>query len=621
MCGFVVVFSSNSKVNTDTFKAQLGVIERRGPDDFGLYSPVDNLFLGSRRLAIQDVTNSGHMPMVSRDGKVSLVYNGEIYNFKIIRDRLTKLGYSFLGGSDTEVVLNAYIEWGRGCLEVFDGMFSFVICDFRNPNDPQLFLARDRVGEKPLYWYMYGGHLIICSELSSITVDPEAKREISIDALNLYFGLGYIPAPFTLLRHAHKLESSHYAVIKLNSLSMSIDRYWQPPACLRKTEKSLGQCASEVFELLKNSVSDRLIADVPVGVFLSGGLDSSLITAAAAEVASHKIQTFTISFPGFQVYDESGYADHISKHFGTEHNCISFSDKELLGEMIHIMDSIDEPIGDSSILPTALLCRITRNKATVALGGDGGDELFGGYSSYGKIFQGQQSIFASALSKFGRSCGRRLPLGFRGRTFFDSLGWRDEQWFSSTSMIFNNIDRSRLFSGRVGRVKDFLLPEAYKLKYWSTECAPAEAAMRADFFTYLPYDILTKVDRASMAHSLEVRSPFLSKKIIDYAFSELPVHYKVSSSSSKVILKEIARKHLPADFSFDRKQGFSIPPSLYNSSSWVDLVSDSIGYLPEDVFNLQYIEKLSKSGSARQTLNSYMFPLIVLAGWLRRYGI
>ena len=599
----------------------MSVIERRGPDDYGVFSPLKNLFLGSRRLAIQDVSNSGHMPMASRDGKVSIVYNGEIYNFKIIRDRLTKLGYSFQSGSDTEVVLNAYIEWGRGCLEVFDGMFSFVICDLRNPNDPQLFFARDKVGEKPLYWYMQGGHLIICSELSSITVDPKARKELSVEALNLYFGLGYVPAPFTLLKHAKKLQSSHYAVIRLNSLTMSIDKYWQPPASIRKTEKSLEQCASEVFELLKNSVSDRLIADVPVGVFLSGGLDSSLITAAAAEVANHKIQTFTISFPGSQVYDESGYANHISKHFGTEHNCVSFSDKELLDEMIHIMDSIDEPIGDSSILPTTLLCRITRNKATVALGGDGGDELFGGYSSYGKIYQGRQSVLASALSKFGRAFSKRLPLGFRGRTFLDSLGWRDERWFSSTSMIFNDVDRSRIFSRGVDQLKYFESPEAFKLKYWSTECAPAEAAMRADFFSYLPYDILTKVDRASMAHSLEVRSPFLSAKIIDYAFSELPVHYKVSSSSSKLILKEIARKHLPANYPIERKQGFSIPPSLYNSSSWEDLVSDSIKFLPEDLFNLQYIERLSKPSSTRQTLNSYMFPLIVLAGWLKRYGI
>jgi asparagine synthase (glutamine-hydrolysing) len=353
---------------------------------------------------------------------------------------------------------------------------------------------------------------------------------------------------------------------------------------------------------------------------LSGGLDSSLIAAAAAAVTDQKIQTYTISFPGFGHYDESAYAKQISEYFSTDHNCVSFSEGDFLNEMIRLMNVIDEPIGDSSLLPTALLSRITRCSATVALGGDGGDELFGGYSSYRNVCKAQSSFFGSSFSKIGQKIGNRLPLGFRGRTFLGSLGPRDEQWFSATSMIFNEIDRDKIFSSRLKNNKFTEIPELYKLKFWSSDFEPAESAMRADFLSYLPSNILTKVDRASMVHSLEVRSPFLSNAIIDYAFHELPVQYKVCGPTLKVLLKEIARRHLPENFLTERKQGFSIPPSLFNCKAWRDLACDSIEYLPEDFFNLKYIRKIFKNGHRSQTANSYMFPLVMLASWYKRFG-
>jgi len=621
MCGFVVVVENKRQVDEEVFSKQLESIKSRGPDDFGVYSPGPGVHLGSRRLSVQDVSSNGHMPMTSIDGKVSVVYNGEIYNFKALRDELKNAGFHFFGNSDTEVLLYSYIYWGQAFLNRLDGMFSFVISDYRNVSKPKLFAGRDKAGEKPLFLYQKDGRLILCSELSPILIDPQADNSISIESLHSYLGLGYIPAPSTILVHAKKLLPAHSVLIDINTQKLEFNRYWQLPEYQKNSVENLNSCSDKVFELLKRSVADRLVADVPLGIFLSGGIDSSLVTAAAAEISQSKLKTFTIVFPNGGSYDERKYASIVSSHFGTEHYELPFTSDALFEEMIHIMGVIDEPMGDSSILPTSMLSRATRELVTVALGGDGGDELFGGYQSYSSLVGSPPSLLDKFIGKCSHDISTLIPLGMRGRGYLASIGAKDSKWFSRKSIIFNTRDRSNIVFKNPSKSSAYCDPDDLKLNYFDSRFNLADAAMRADFQTYLPNDILTKVDRASMSHSLEVRCPFLSSDLIEYCYSSVPINYKVSKTGTKILLKDISYRRLPKELFVDRKQGFSIPPSFYKSSRWQNLILDSIEYLPSDLFNHNFLFNLARKSINSPYLMSYFFPLIILSAWFRRFRI
>lgn len=621
MCGFVVVIDNKKTIDQNVFLKQLESIKSRGPDDFGVYSPGPGVYLGSRRLSVQDVSNSGHMPMSSIDGKVSIVYNGEIYNFKALRYELERSGYTFRGNSDTEVLLYSYIHWGQACLNRLDGMFAFVISDYRNISEPKIFAGRDKAGEKPLYLYEKDGRLILSSELSSILIDPQVDNTISIESLHTYLGLGYVPAPSTILVHARKLLPAQSVLIDINTQKLDLNKYWQLPEYKINGIKNFNYCSETVFELLKKSVADRLVADVPLGIFLSGGIDSSLVTAAAAEISQSKIKTFTIVFPNGGSYDERKHASIVSDHFGTEHYEFPFTSDGLFDEMLHIMGVIDEPIGDSSILPTSMLSRATRELVTVALGGDGGDELFGGYQSYSSLVGFPPGLSERIIGQFSHNLSTRIPLGIRGRGYLDSIGAKNSNWFSRKSIIFNARDRANMLLKLPSKFSSYCDPEDFKLNYFDSKVNLVDAAMRADFQTYLPNDILTKVDRASMSHSLEVRCPFLSSDLIEYCYSSIPVNYKVSAKNTKILLKDICSKRLPKELMIDRKQGFSIPPSFYNSSRWKNLIYDSVDHLPSDLFNRNFLFGLASKSINNPYLMPYFFSVIILSSWFRRFGI
>jgi asparagine synthase (glutamine-hydrolysing) len=621
MCGFVVVLDNINTVDQKVFLEQLEAIKQRGPDDFGVHSPGPGVYLGSRRLSVQDISSNGHMPMSSIDGKVSIVFNGEIYNYKTLRNELISFGYKFISNSDTEVLLYSFIHWGQACLSRLDGMFAFVISDYRDIYTPKLFAGRDRAGEKPLYLYHKNSRLILSSELSPIMIDPQVDKSISIDSLHTYLGLGYIPAPSTILIYARKLLPGHSVFIDINSQKVDFDRYWQLPDSKKNSIINFESCSDTVFDLLKQSVADRLVADVPLGIFLSGGIDSSLITAAAAEVSQSRLKTFTIVFPNGGTYDERKHASIVSKHFYTDHYEIPFTSDGLFDEMIHIMGVIDEPMGDSSILPTSMLSRATRELVTVALGGDGGDELFGGYQSYSSLVGSQPNFLDKFSGQFFSKLSARIPLGFRGRDYFASIGAKDSKWFSRKSIIFNSMDRSNILFRPPSKGSTYCDPEDFKFNYSNPEVNLAESAMRTDFQTYLSSDILTKVDRASMSHSLEVRCPFLSNDLIDYSYSSVPIDYKVSSTSTKIVLKEIASRRLPKELLIDRKQGFSIPPSFYNSARWQKLISESIENLPSDLFNQNFLFELSRKSANTPYIMPYFFPIIILSAWFQRFRI
>ncbi|MEM7034940.1 MAG: asparagine synthase (glutamine-hydrolyzing) [Chloroflexota bacterium] len=398
MCGIIANIQHDQLIPQEQFQQQLDSIRHRGPDDQGVwFSPNGHVGLGTRRLAIQDLSPAGHMPMGDPSGQVWITYNGEIYNFQPLRADLTERGYAFRSGSDTEVVLAAYLEWGTDCLDFLNGMYAFVIYDSRDiPQSPHLagpgiFAARDRAGEKPFYYWPHADGIYCASELKSLIANPYFPRRLDTAAFNFYLAYGYFPCILCILDEVKKLPAAHALTYVFETKALKTWRYWQPPTNMPVETADPDTLVNELESLLEDSVRARLVADVPVGILLSGGLDSSLITAMAARTSSTPVKTFTISFPGHGHYDEGPFARQVADYFATDH-CELIAEPatiDLLPEMAHYFD---EPLGDSSLIPTYLVSRLTREHVTVALGGDGGDELFGGYRRYSNALNKQRLL-------------------------------------------------------------------------------------------------------------------------------------------------------------------------------------------------------------------------------------
>ncbi|MBI5656954.1 MAG: asparagine synthase (glutamine-hydrolyzing), partial [Geobacter sp.] len=391
----------------------------RGPDDSGIWWSFDKrVGFGHRRLSIIDLSPGGHQPMVSPDGRCCITYNGEVYNFQQIRKDLEKTEFRCFGGSDTEVILNAYRAWGTECIARFNGMFSFAIYDRGDDNAPSsLFLARDRAGKKPLYYSLLGESFQFASELKSLVL----SNGIDSTALNYYLALGYVPGSLCLALGVNKLPPAHAARLDLNDLSLTVWRYWQLPSNRSIPCTDGEEFADQVQHLLEDAVRLRMISDVPLGTLLSGGLDSSLIVAAAVKATNKRIKTFTIGLPG-STLDESGYARCVADYFDTEHHVLE-ADNPSLAIVDEYAPFVDEPLADSSILPSFMVSRLTRQYVTVALGGDGGDELFGGYLDYPQALADQALLgwiprrVLSSIAQFAAN----LPAGMRGRNRLSAL--------------------------------------------------------------------------------------------------------------------------------------------------------------------------------------------------------
>ena len=378
MCGIVGIASRSSKIVPDLL-ISAWILRHRGPDDAGLWqSPDGRVGLAQRRLAIIDLSPCGHQPMVDTFGQLCITFNGEIYNYLDLRRELVARGHHFRTASDTEVILEAYRAWGVDCLSHLNGMFAFCLYDSAAQ---RLFLARDRAGEKPLFYWHTPGHLVFASELKALMADPAFPRRLDLQALDYYLAYGYVPGEMCILQGVRKLAQGQAMTYDLETDTPRVWRYWQlrePPS---PADVSVDDLSAELETLLEDSVRRQLIADVPVGVLLSGGIDSSLVTAMASRVSSTPVKTFTISFPGHGAYDEGPYARLVAEYFGTQHT-------ELVAEpaAVELLPALawqyDEPMADSSMVPAYLVARLVRQHATVALGGDGGDELFGGYPHY-----------------------------------------------------------------------------------------------------------------------------------------------------------------------------------------------------------------------------------------------
>lgn len=619
MCGIIGVASLLPVEKRDWLIAGRDAMVHRGPDDAGVWWSVDGrVGLAHRRLAIIDLSPAGHQPMQDVSGSLTIVFNGEIYNYRDLQQELISRGHTFRSHSDTEVILAAYREWGTDCVARLNGMFAFAICDATLQT---LFLARDRAGEKPLFYALNDGELRFASELKGLLADMSLSRRINTDSLDLFLMMGYVPGDRCMVQGVNKLPPAHALLFDLKAGSSRIWRYWQlpvPPAGGFQDDLIL---LDELEALLEDSVRRQMVADVPVGVLLSGGVDSSLITAMAVR-ASSKVKTFTVGFNGFGKYDETEHARLIARYFGTEH--IELNAGQVTPDLLPLLArQYDEPMVDSSMIPTYLVSQLVRQHCTVALGGDGGDELFGGYAHYDRLLWKKEKIDWVPLvfrKLVAHAAGGVLPSGFRGRNWLQSLGYDLNRGLPLIATLFDGAARRQLMSGATGASWPLVAEQI-----WASRVPVADDLLqrvtRMDFENYMAEDILVKVDRASMLSSLELRAPLLDYRIIEFAFGRVPSGMKTTVSQRKILLKKLAARLLPPEFNLQRKQGFSIPLSDWlKSGPWRDyfneiLLDEQCFFDKKTVTGLLYGQDQGMNNCER------LFGLMLFELWRREYRV
>ena len=621
MCGIAGISSYRNGDHRETVIRMSDSLCHRGPDDSGMWATPDGtLVLGHQRLAIIDLSGAGHQPMHYSSGALTIIFNGEIYNFKELREKLAIQGYPFRTHSDTEVILASYLRWGGDCVDQLNGMFAFAIYD---KDKDLLFLARDRAGEKPLFYWHSGNSFAFSSELKGLMKCPFIPRRLDLTAMNFYLAYGYVPRDMCILEGVKKLPQGHVLILERQKNLLRSRAYWSLPKQEMHKHDDANELVAELRGLLTDSVQRQLVADVPVGILLSGGVDSSIVTALASEVSSRAVKTFTISFPDHAGFDESKYARIVANHFGTEHTVLpaESASYELLPELAA---QYDEPMADSSMIPTYLVSKLIRQYATVAIGGDGGDELFGGYFHYSwlrhqeRLRKYSPALFREVLSK--AAC-RFLPAGFRGRSYLIGAGDTIERSFSFVNQFFDAQLRKRLFDPLLCLTNDELeYPERYKGTLATPGASTVQKATTVDFMTYLADDILVKVDRASMLTSLEVRAPFLDYRIIEFAFSRVPDSLKIIGNQRKILPRLLARQLLPQELDLDRKQGFAIPLSQWFKGDWGHYMKSII--LDSDTcFTRNEVSKLIRNQERGLANSQRIFALTMFELWRKEYGI
>jgi len=566
MCGIVGFCDFRKKSTKEYLQSMMRVISHRGPDANGeLCYTLDSasLALGHQRLSILDLSSEGIQPMHFE--QLDIVYNGEVYNFKEVRVELERLGYGFHSQSDTEVILKAYHCWGLEALKKFNGMFALALFDKRKNI---LTLIRDRAGVKPLYWYFKEGLFLFASELKSFHEHPSFKKEINPDVLALYLQYGYIPQPYSIFKSTQQLKAGHLLELNLETKEVSTTQYWSASTWYKKPKLILSdkEAIDTTEEILKKSFEYRMISDVPVGVFLSGGYDSSLVTALLQSDRDEKINTFTIGFEE-DGYDESPHARAVAKHLGTEHTEYYCSHNDALEIIPKLATIYDEPFGDDSVIPTVLVSQLAREKVTVSLSADGGDEIFGGYDEYQNVLK-MQNIFQKTpkrlrngfASLMGLLPPNKIPF-HRGIYNFETRYEKIQNLLHANNTAEMLKYRSELFTA--SQLEELLAFKPNNLKTaFDQDVSKIEDSLSqmllVDYEMYMSNNILTKVDRATMSVGLEGREPFLDKNIIEFA-SQLPSHFKYRDGEQKWILKQITHKYLPKEMMNRPKMGFSPP--------------------------------------------------------------
>lgn len=618
MCGIVGIWDFKNKINPEILKRMSDILKHRGPDDTGLFiDEKSNLGLAHRRLSIIDLSERGHQPMAADNGSLQIVHNGEIYNFKEIRKELEKKGYKFFSNSDTEIILKSYQEKRIEAVKKFRGMFAFALWD---SSKEQLILVRDRTGIKPLYYYFDGNLFIFASEIKAIISHPRVKKELNLGALHLFLQLGYIPTPYSIFKNIHKLEPGHCLILDKDKKIKKI-KYWDVfdfyLKQLNYKEKPENEIIEELEEILTESFKLRMVADVEVGHFLSGGLDSSLVAAILTKRLGFKLKTFTIGFPEAR-YNEAEYAKRVADYLGTDHHELYCTEKETMEIMPKLAEIYDEPFGDHSGIPTYLLSQFARKYVKVSLSADGGDETFCGYDRYwviNSLFQKLHKIpgflLKPGLSMFKLLSPEILSIFLPGQIITKKKVYKLRRKINKLKEIAKNpsdlISFYRLLgfgfwkepelsglvatSPRPGGEGTFFDQDS-RIKHLDN----LTRMQAIDYKTYLTDDILVKVDRAAMAVGLEGREPLLDHKIIEYV-AQLPIDLKYRKRVSKYILRKVLYKYVPKELVERPKQGFTIPLEKWlrgDLKFLLDKYLDKERIRREGIFNPEIVEQEKK---------------------------
>ena len=556
MCGIAGMVRTNGRVEQDELVRMRDSLEHRGPDDQGVWIGEEGrVGLAHRRLSIIDLSAAGRQPMSSDDGVLTLVFNGEIYNFRELRRTLEEQGHAFRSQTDSEVILHAYEQWGTGAVEKLNGMFAFALYDHERR---RVLLARDRFGEKPLYYAVDGGGFYFASELKALRACSGLSLNIDRDRLYPYLVFGYTPYPHTIFEKVLKLPPATMAVVNVDSLECTVTGYWDLQAGGGEDTRNFEEAVDRMDELFSEAVGMRLIADVPVGAFLSGGVDSSLIVSAMTRHQA-KVKTFAIGFWDDE-YDEAPYAKAIASHLGCEHREYYVEPQEAIDVLMGLPAIYDEPFADSSAIPTCIVSRFARDEVKVVLTGDGGDELFGGYTVYPLFarLQHLQRLPRSARSLVAAVAGAIGP--GKSKRHADLLR-QDSLWelflYLNERTVAKPPDATRILPGIDADLGEMEFARVFRREQ---DRDPLQAAMSTEARTYLVDDILTKVDRASMAVSLEARVPFLDHRIAEFA-AGLSSETKMGRGGQdrKRVLYSLLGRYLPRELFERKKHGFAVP--------------------------------------------------------------
>jgi len=598
-------------------------IHHRGPDANGVKT-FPTFSLGNARLSILDLSARGNQPMSSRDGKLWIVYNGEVYSFPEIKKELQARGYKFNSNTDTEVVLKSYEEYGPECLKKFNGMFAFAIWD---EEKKELFLARDRIGIKPLYYYFKDGILIFGSEIKSILEADCVKKEVNLQSMYYYLGYEFVPAPDTMFKNIYKLRQGHYAIFRNGNLQ--IQKYWDLKFKPEITDEE--EAADRIFAALEKSVQRRLISDVPLGVFLSGGLDSSTVVGFVSRLYPKKVQTFSIGYKD-KTFSELPYAKMVSDFFNTEHNVLMIdpvSPEDIEKSLYHL----DEPMTDLSTIPFYLICRKAREKVTVCLSGEGGDEMFLGYdrlkaariNRYYNIFPSffRKKVISPLILKLPDQPQKKgviniLKRFIEGTLYPEEVGAMRWQYFLNPKIeqnIFNESSRSNIS-----------FTPFDPIYYFSRTCnstLPIDRDIYVDIKLTMADSVLMKVDKMSMATSLEVRVPFLDHEVAELCAS-IPANLKLKKLTTKYILRKTLKKYnfLPESIINRGKQGYSLPVKNWLREELKDYMIDLLKNSPiiKESFDSSYLSELIKEHlQLKHNHNHILWALINLSLWYKKF--
>ena len=624
MCGIcgILHLDDTGSLDSQTLKEMCRVLTHRGPDDEGFY--VETHFgMGMRRLSIIDLSG-GHQPIHNEGETVWVVSNGEIYNFPELRKDLERDGHAFYTKTDTEVIVHLYEEVGENCVDKLNGMFAFALWDTQRR---KLMLVRDRIGIKPLYYAFLRNQMIFASELKGLLRHPKVIREVDVDALDKYLTYEYVPCPHTMIKNVKKLPPGHMMVCE-NGRTV-VKQYYDLRFSPKRYYNDTTECIEALLDLLKKSVRRRLISDVPLGVFLSGGIDSSAITALASQILE-EVKTFSIAFED-RSFDESEYAREVAHILQSDHYEQTLTPRELLNIVPKVPDIIDEPLGDASIIPTYLVSKFAREHVTVVLGGDGGDELFAGYPTYqahrlARMYESIPPFVRWGIDKVITSLpvsDDNFSLDFKLKKFISGIGLspeiRNYVWLGSFSSdakqdLLAEPIRENLRSEWHREIEDYIKDNTFSGMF--------DMIQYLDMKLYLQEDILVKLDRASMANSLEARVPFLDHEVVEFV-NALPWQMKLHNLTTKYILKKSVKEILPQKIIRRKKKGFGIPVAKWVKSELKELVLDLFAeekIKKEGFFNYSYVHRLLEDHFQNKKDNrKLIWTLLVFQLWYSRY--